>query len=49
MQLIHEAGYVYNDFKLGNFVYDQGQYKLLDYGNCMEYKDDQGNHCTNTK
>jgi serine/threonine protein kinase len=52
LQVVHEAGYVYNDIKLENIMIQKSKDDsttdpkiiLVDYGMAMKYKDDQGNH-----
>lgn len=49
LELIHEAGYVYNDLRLRNIIVDEDSVKLIDYGNSMEYLDHNGVHALNKK
>lgn len=47
--MIHEAGYVYNDIRSRNIIVDAESVKLIDYGNCYEYLDHNGEHTLNKK
>lgn len=55
IQVVHEAGYVYNDIKLENIMIQKSKDDsitdpkiiLVDYGMAMRYQDDQGNHLQN--
>ena len=47
LELIHNAGYVYNDLRLRNIIIDEDSVKLIDYGNSLEYIDNDGKHSSN--
>lgn len=50
LQLIHEAGYTYNDLKLDNILLDTdnvpdvSKVRLIDFGFADKYLDSEGNH-----
>jgi serine/threonine protein kinase len=55
LQIVHEAGYVYNDIKLENVMIKQNKDEtssdlkvvLVDYGMAMKYTDEAGDHLEN--
>ena len=49
MKLIHETGFAYNDLRLRNIIIDADCIKLIDFGNCNEIYDFEGNHIQNLK
>lgn len=46
--MIHETGYVYNDIRLRNLIIEHDSVKFIDYGNCQEYLDCDGEHFKNS-
>ena len=49
IQNIHQAGYVFNNLMLRNIIVDDHSVKLIDFGNCVEYRDENGKHYANLK
>jgi serine/threonine protein kinase len=49
LELIHNAGYVFNDLRLRNIIIDEDSVKLIDYGNSLEYMDHNGKHTSNNQ
>ena len=49
LQNIQQAGYVYNNLMLRNIIVDNHSVKLIDFGNSVEYIDENGKHYANSK
>ena len=52
IEMLHQTGYVHNDIKLDNIIVGDGsgseesqnQIRLIDFGLCSSYVDEEGNH-----